>query len=103
MANVEFDIFMELMDSPVFVNQYKERYTEQENWYEGDVPDLLIALAYVLKHIEYFPTSGNKAAWVFRTLFGNCTHAYYGAINGIIRHHPEPDVYKEALERELSL
>ena len=89
MANVELDVFLELMDSPVFVNQYKERYTEQENWYKGDVPDLLIALAYALKHIEFFPTSGNKAAWVFRTLFGDCTCAYYEAMDGIICYHPE--------------
>ena len=65
-----------------------------------DIPDVLVAMAYGAKNIDKVPVFGNKGAWVFRALFS--TEEGERVINSLIASHPEPKIYKMALERELS-
>jgi hypothetical protein len=66
----------------------------------NNIPDVLIALAYAAKNIDKTPVLGNKAAWVFRNLFTEKERKR--VIDALVDNHPEPQLYKEALERELS-
>ena len=101
--NISLDIFIGMMEDPWFQERFKENYIDGDTWYRHwSIPDVMVSLAYALKNIETAPDLGNKAAWVFRTLFGDGTSEYYRAMHGLIKHHDKPYIYKKALERELS-
>ena len=91
--NIGLDIFVGMMEDPWFRERFVDWYIDTEIWYRNwRVPDVMVALAYALKNIENQPELGNKAAWLFRTLFGSETSEYYRAINGLIKHHENPDL-----------
>ena len=100
--NIGLDIFIGMMEDPYFRERFQIDWITKETWYREWMPRVIIALAYALKNIEGLPELGNKAAWVFRELFGDGTPEYYRAMHGLIKHHEAPDLYKMALERELS-
>jgi len=91
--NVALEIFVGMMEDPWFRNRFVQRYINSEIWYrEWYIPRVMVALAYALKDIENQPVLGNKAAWLFRTLFDGETSEYYRAMHGLIKNHKRPDL-----------
>jgi hypothetical protein len=97
--NISIDIFLAVIEDNFIRDYFLEVYTDGEHWYRNMCPSVIVALAYALKNIEELPQLGNKAAWAFRTLFGDNTVDYYRNMNGLIKHHSIPNIYEEHLNR----
>ena len=99
---ISMDIFLAMIEDPYLAGEYRNHVmNDVDTWYRNwDAPTMLITLAYALKSIESLPVLGNKAAWAFRTLFGD-GQEYYRYMNGLIKHHRKTEQYRQLSSLEL--